>query len=127
LVKTGADGEKQSADVMKINRSDDLSDIANLGLTLAEGKLLLAGLQQEIVAEQSKSHAARRPDCQSCREVCRVKDYRDHAVATLFGQVTVRLPAFAVPGAAATKPAMIGPRTAGRRRSWTSFRRLSPL
>ena len=25
---------------------------------------------------------------------CRVKDYRDHAVATLFGQVTVRLPRF---------------------------------
>ena len=44
LVKTGADGEKQCADVLKINRPDDLGNIANLGLTLAEGKLLLAGL-----------------------------------------------------------------------------------
>jgi hypothetical protein len=59
LVNTGADGEKQSADVMKINRPDDFSDIANLGLTLAEGKLLLAGLQQEIVAAQAKGHAVR--------------------------------------------------------------------
>jgi hypothetical protein len=47
LVKTGADGENQSADVMTINRPDDLGNIANFGLTLAEGKLLLAGLQRE--------------------------------------------------------------------------------
>ena len=37
LVKTGADGERQCADVLKINRPDDLGDIANLGLTLAKG------------------------------------------------------------------------------------------
>ena len=98
LVNSGADGEKQSADIMNINRPDDLSDIANLGLSLAEGKLLLAGLQQEIVAAQAKGHAVRRPDCESCGEVCRVKDYRDRAVATLFGQVTVRLPRFRCDG-----------------------------
>src|ERR1700726_5081658 len=83
---------------MKINRPDNLGDIANLGLTLAEGKLLLAGLQQEIVAAQARSHAVRRPNCRSCRGVCRVKDYRDHVVATLFGQVTVRLPRFRCAG-----------------------------
>src|SRR3954466_7631526 len=94
LVKIAADGENQSVDVLTINRSDDLGDIASLGLTLAEGKLVLAGLQQQIVAAQAKGHAVRRPDCRSCGEVCRMKDYRDHAVATLFGQVTVRLPRF---------------------------------
>src|SRR5208337_888846 len=94
LVKTEADGEERCADVMKIDRPDDLADIADLGLTLAEGKLLLAGLQQEIVAAQARSHAVRRPDCRICAGVCHVKDYRDHAVATLFGQVTVRLPRF---------------------------------
>jgi hypothetical protein len=98
LVKIEVDGEKQSVDVMTINRPDDLGDIANLGLTLAEGKLLLAGLQQEIVAVQAKGHAVRRPDCRSCGLVCRVKDYRDHLVATLFGQVTVRLPRFRCAG-----------------------------
>jgi hypothetical protein len=94
LVKIGADDEKQCADVLRINRPDDLGEIADLGLTLAEGKLLLAGLQQEVVAAQAKGHAVRRPDCRSCGEVCRMKDYRDHVVATLFGQVTVRLPRF---------------------------------
>ncbi|MDR3472421.1 MAG: ISKra4 family transposase [Devosia sp.] len=97
-MKTGADGEEPLADVLKINRPDDLGDIANLGLTLAEGKLLLAGLQQKIVAAQAKDHAVRRPDCRSCGEVCSVKDYRDHVVATLFGQVTVRLPRFRCAG-----------------------------
>ena len=98
LVKIGADGEEQCTDVMKINRPDDLDDIANLGLTVADGKLLLASLQQEIVAAQARSHAVRRPDCRSCGGVCHVKDYRDHAVATLFGQVTVRLPRFRCAG-----------------------------
>ena len=94
LVETGAEGEGQSTDVMEIDRPDDLGDIATLGLTLSETKQLLAGLQQEIVAAQVRDHAARRPDCRCCGGVCRVKDYREHAIATLFGQVTVRLPRF---------------------------------
>ena len=79
---------------MEITRPDDLSDIADLGLTLVEAKLLLAGLQQEIVAAQVRDHAAHRPDCPRCGGVCRVKDYRSHEVATLFGLVTIRLPRF---------------------------------
>ena len=93
-MKTGADGEKQSIDVATINRSDDLGEIANLGLTLGDGKRLLASLQQQIVAAQARDHAVRRPNCRSCGTVCHVKDYRDHAVATLFGQVRLRLPRF---------------------------------
>jgi len=50
---------------MKINRPDDLGAIDDLGLTLAEGKLLLAGLQQEIVAAQARDHAVRRPDAEA--------------------------------------------------------------
>ena len=94
VVKTGADGGGPHTDVMEITRPDDLSDIADLGLTLVEAKLLLAGLQQEIVAAQVRDHAARRPDCPRCGGVCRVKDYRSHEIATLFGQVTIRLPRF---------------------------------
>ena len=37
LVKTGADGEKQSIDVATITRPDDLVEIANLGLTRPKG------------------------------------------------------------------------------------------
>src|SRR5215212_6667767 len=74
---------------MRIARPDGL---ATLGLSLAEAKRLLAGVQREIVAAQARSHAARRPECRGCGAACRVKDHRQHAIATLFGQVTVRLP-----------------------------------
>ena len=81
LVKIDADGEGQATDVMAIERPGDLADIADLGdrareggLTLAETKRLLAGLQQEIVAAQVRDHAVRRPACSRCGGVCRVKD-----------------------------------------------------
>ena len=44
LVEIGAEGEGPCTDIMEIRRPDDLVDIANLGLTLAEAKLLLAGV-----------------------------------------------------------------------------------
>jgi hypothetical protein len=88
---------------MRISKPDDLGDLADLGLTLAEGKLLLAGIQQEVVAAQARVHAVRRPDCRGCGVVCQVKDYRCHAIATLFGQVAVRLPRFRCAGCGATE------------------------
>jgi hypothetical protein len=95
LVKIGAEGEGRALDVMEINRPDDLGDIADLGMRLEETKRLLAGLQQEIVATQVREHAARRPTCSRCGGGrCRVKDYQEHVVAALFGQVRVRLPRF---------------------------------
>jgi len=94
LVKIGVEGEGPCTDIMEIRRPDDLVDIANLGLTLAEVKRLLAGVQREIVAAQARDHAVRRPECPRCDGVCGVKDYRDHAVSTLFGPVTLRLPRF---------------------------------
>ncbi|MGO9233637.1 MAG: hypothetical protein ACLP4V_05930 [Methylocella sp.] len=94
LVETGAEGEARCTDIMEIIRPDDLEDIADLGLTLAEAKLLQARVQQEISAAQARGHAVRRPNCRSCRGTCHLKDYRDHRIATLFGQVTVRLPRY---------------------------------
>src|SRR3954468_13414980 len=87
LVSIGAAGDERSTEVMQIARPDDLTDLATLGLTMAAGKALLAGIQQEPVAAQARRHAARRPACRLCSTTCRVKDYRQHAIATLFGQV----------------------------------------
>jgi hypothetical protein len=94
LVKTDAEGDGPSTDVMEIDKPDDLRDVAHLGLSLAEAKQLLANLQQEIVAAQARTHAVHRPDCPCGSGVRHVKDYREHAIATLFGQVMVRLPRF---------------------------------
>jgi hypothetical protein len=71
-----------------------LGDIANLGLTLTEAKQLLARVQCEVSTAQAREHAVRRPVCLCGEDVCRVKDYRGHSVATPFGQVTMRLPRF---------------------------------
>jgi hypothetical protein len=62
LVQVGADGEAPFVDVMTINRPDDLDDIANLGLTVADGKRVLAGLQREIVAVSWRTHTKRMAD-----------------------------------------------------------------
>jgi hypothetical protein len=94
LKLAAAGGEGPSVDIMEISKPDDLGDIANLGLTLAEAKQLLARVQCEISTAQASKHAIRRLVCPCREDVCRVKDYRDHSVATLFGQVTMRLPRF---------------------------------
>src|SRR3954470_22942809 len=70
LVEIGAEGEERCADVVEISRPDGLVDIADLGLTLAEAKLVLAGIQREIIAAQARVHAVRRPECRSCGTTC---------------------------------------------------------
>ena len=94
LVQTGAEGEDPGTDLKEISRRDGLGDIAKRGLTLSEAKQLLANVQREIAAAQARDHVVRRSDCPRCDGVCHVKDYRDHVVATLFGQVTMKLPRF---------------------------------
>ena len=104
-------------DIMEISRPDGLGDIGNLGLTLAEAKQLLAAVQREVAAAQAGAHAARRPVCPCRAGVCHVKDHREHAVATLFGQVTMKLPRFRCARAAASRLASTGRRIANRRRN----------
>lgn len=94
LVQAGADGEERCTDVLTIQSGDDLGDIGHLGLSRSEAKQVLASVQQSIVAGQAQGHAVRRPACRRCGGVCHVKDYREHAVATLFGQVRLRLARF---------------------------------
>jgi transposase len=94
LVKIDAAGETRCGDVMAFERPTGLRTMADLGLTLAEAKQLLAAVQQQIVAEQAADHTAHVPTCPNCGSSCRVKDYRPRGVATLFGHVMIRLPRF---------------------------------
>src|SRR5689334_5810566 len=103
LVESGTEGSSGSVDVLEIERPGDLGDLANLGLTHAQGKQLLARAQQAVVAAQSRDHAVHRPRCRTCGAVCQLKDYRPHRIATVFGPVTVRLPRFRCAGCDATE------------------------
>jgi hypothetical protein len=98
LVETGIDGQSRSSDVMAISRPDGIGDLANLGLTLVEAKQLLAHVQQDFVAAQADHHAMFRPDCPSCGGTCHVKDWRPHRIATVFGEVRLKLPRFLCAG-----------------------------
>jgi hypothetical protein len=75
LKLAAAEGEGPSVDIMEISKPDDLGDIANLGLTLAEAKQLLARVQREISTAQASKHTLRRPVCPCREDACRVKDY----------------------------------------------------
>jgi hypothetical protein len=97
-VETKTEGSSRSVDVMAIDCLGELGDIADLGLTLAQGKQLVALVQQEIVTAQSRDHAARRLLCRSCGAACQVKDYRPHQIATVFGLVALRLLRFRCAG-----------------------------
>lgn len=116
LVGMGIDGQSRSFEVMTISRPDGLGDIADLGLTLAESKLLLAQLQQQLVAEQANTHAAFRPDCGSCGRTCQVKDWQPHRIGTLFGEVRLKLPRFLCAGCGCGKTGV----------SWPSHCRSTP-
>jgi hypothetical protein len=94
LVETAVNGRSRDVDVMAIAERGALGDIANLGLTLAEAKQLLARVQEVVIVKQVHDHAASRPFCSSCDRRCHVKDWRVHRVATLFGTVAVRRPRF---------------------------------
>jgi hypothetical protein len=119
LVGTGIDdGQSRSFDVMEISRPDGLGDLANLGLTLAEAKQLLARVQQDVAAAQADNQAMFRPDCQSCGGGCHVKDWQPHRIVTLFGEVRARLLGFCVLDAVVSRPVSVGRRNAGRPLSW---------
>ena len=115
LVGMGIDGQSRSFEVMTISRPDGLGDIADLGLTPPKSKLLLAQLQQQLVAEQANTHAAFRPDCGSCGRTCQVKDWQPHRIGTLFGEVRLKLPRFLCAGCGYNRhPVLVGHRTVGR-------------
>ncbi len=115
-VETGTDSRARSVDLLEISQPNELSDIANLGLTLSGAKQLLARVQQAVVAAQAHQHAVLRPDCSCCGGRCQVKDWRLHQIATLFGGVTVRLPRFRCTGCGRTEKGV----------SWPSHCRSTP-
>jgi hypothetical protein len=98
LVGTGIDGHSRSYEVMVITRPDGLGEIADLGMTLSEAKQLLVQVQRQVVADQATSHAAFRPDCRSCGGTRHVKDWQPRRIATLFGEVRLKLPRFLCAG-----------------------------
>ncbi len=67
---------------------------ATLGLTLAEAKEILAGLQRDLVQAQTEEHCQSRRRCPRCGAQRPLKDRRPRRLRSLFGVVEVHAPRF---------------------------------
>ena len=67
---------------------------ATLGLSLAEAKSVLAGLQRHLVQMQAEEHCQVRRRCPRCGVQRPLKDQWPRQLRSLFGTVEVRAPRF---------------------------------
>jgi hypothetical protein len=67
---------------------------ATLGLSLAEAKSVLAGLQRHLVQAQAEEHCQARRRCPRCGGQRPLKHQRPRQLRSLFGTVEVRAPRF---------------------------------
>src|SRR5271156_3680588 len=65
-----------------------------LGLSVAEGKMTLAGLQRHVVQAQAEEHCRSRRRCDYCGAQRPLKDFRRRRLTSLYGVVEVRAPRF---------------------------------
>ena len=85
-----AAGSEPRREVLSIERSELAME--TLGMTLEEGKALLAGVQDFVVAQQAQEHLERRRECPHCGARYTSKDSGSTAVSTVFGRVEVPNP-----------------------------------
>src|SRR5215210_8969166 len=67
---------------------------ATLGLSLEEGKAVLAAVQRHLVTAQVDEHCRSRRRCDRCGAQRPLKDRRPRRLISLFGVVEVRAPRF---------------------------------
>ena len=94
LEVTDADGRVVTHEVSSGSRPASGISAGTVGLTLAEGKSTLAGLQQRLVRFQAGLFCRERRLCQGCGSQRPIKDRRSRRVTTLFGTIHVDAPRF---------------------------------
>ena len=90
VVTIGEDGSEERREIRFIQRTDLKPE--TLGLTLAEGKMILKDLQQIVVECQLASFLLPKRACPDCGEPRCTKGNHTLLVRTVFGQLTVRSP-----------------------------------
>jgi uncharacterized C2H2 Zn-finger protein len=86
LVVEVVPGSPVEHEVGSINRTEEVSP-ATVGLTIAEGKALLASLQSQMVTEQIQRYVARVKACPECGKVFRTKGYYRSTLRSVYGKV----------------------------------------
>ena len=90
-----ADGDSDTVGegdrVLAVVERPDCS-LADLGLSLAEGRSLLAKVQAELISKQVQWWISGQTHCQSCGAALSHKDSRSTVLRTVYGKVTVKSP-----------------------------------
>ena len=90
LVVVNASGHEHVQEVARIERDEVAME--TLGLTLAEGKLILKRIQEGVVQEQIQEALLRRRDCPECGQARHSKGHHDITIRTLFGNIELKSP-----------------------------------
>ena len=90
VVTIGDNGREETREIACLERTDLKPE--TLGLTLAEGKMILKDLQQIVVECQVASSRLLKRACPDCGEPRCTKGSHTLLVRTVFGQLTVRSP-----------------------------------
>ena len=90
LVYESIPGKPVEHELGIIERAEEISP-ATIGLTIAEGKKLLASLQQTVVTTQIQQHAANIKSCPQCGNAFRTKGYYHSTLRSVYGKVDMRI------------------------------------
>jgi hypothetical protein len=90
LVIEPGDGSKVVTEVASLER--EVLTEATLGLTLAESKTILAGVQEVMVAQQAASYSTAQQTCPTCGARHRRKGQHQIVVRSLFGTLWLDSP-----------------------------------
>ncbi|SDR63534.1 hypothetical protein SAMN05519103_08726 [Rhizobiales bacterium GAS113] len=91
---TGQDGTVRTHEVSAGGNTTTEPSSATIGLTRADGKRTLAGLQDHLVRVQTEEYCRGRRRCPRCGSQRPLKDMRTRRLLSLFGTVEVRAPRF---------------------------------
>jgi hypothetical protein len=106
---TGSDGTVRAHEIGIGGSNTAECSAATVGLTLADGKRALAGLQRHLVQAQAEEYCRQRQVCSHCRSQRPLKDIRARRLSSLFGTVEVRAPRFLPCRCAVTRRHILNP------------------
>src|SRR5665213_103434 len=90
LVAEVVPGKPTEYEVATIERIEKFSP-ATVGLTISEGKAILAGLQKQMVTAQVQHHGASIHSCPGCGKAFRTKGYYRSTLRSVYGNVGMRI------------------------------------
>ena len=106
---TESDGTVRTHEISTGGSNTTECSAATAGLTQADGKRALAGLQHHLVRAQAEEYCRQRRVCSHCRSQRPLKDIRARRLSSLFGTVEVPAPRFSPCRCAVTRRHTLNP------------------